>query len=255
MWKITNYIFRDLVRSWIIIGYVLLLFISSWGIFSLENEPDKAILNLLQIVLLVLPLVTLVFTTIYYYNSLEFILLLLAQPINRKTLFRGFAGGLMASLAICLIIGLGIPLLFHFPSMQSLMLLSCGLLLTFTFVSMALFVSTRLSDKAKGMGSVLLLWSFFAFLFDGLLLFFMYQFGAYPIESIVLGLSFINPIVVARTAVLMTTEGAALLGLSGAIFKDFFGSPVGLSVSLLAFLAYISIFFGLSWKNFEKKDM
>jgi len=255
MWKITNYIFRDLVRSWVIIGYVLLLFTSSWGIFSLENEPDKAILNLLQIILLVLPLLTLVFTTIYYYNSLEFIILLLAQPIDRKTLFKGFAAGLMGSLALCLIVGMGLPLVFHFPSLQSLMLLICGLMLTFTFVSMALFISTRISDKAKGMGTVLLLWAFFAFLFDGLLLFFMYQFGAYPIESIVLGLSFFNPIVVARTAVLMTTEGAALLGLSGAVFKDFFGSPVGLAVSFLAFVSYISIFFRLSWKTFEKKDM
>lgn len=255
MWKITNYIFRDLIRSWIVIGYFLLLAVSTWGVFSLENEPDKAILNLLQIVLLLLPLVTLVFTTIYYYNSREFILLLLAQPIDRKTLFQGFALGLMGSLGVCLLIGMGIPLVFHFPSLQSAMLLSCGLLLTFTFVSIALFISTKISDKAKGMGGVLLLWAFFAFLFDGALLFFMYQFGAYPIESIVLGLSFFNPIVVARTAVLMTTEGAALLGLSGAVFKDFFGSPLGLSVSFLAFLTYIFLFFGLSWKTFEKKDM
>jgi len=255
MLKISNYIFRDLVRNWIIIGYVSLLFIASWGIFSIENEPDKAILNLLQILLLILPLFTLVFTTIYYYNSREFILLLLAQPIHRSTIFRGLSLGLIGSLSLCLLFGMGIPLLIHSPFYQGGMLLLCGILLTTTFVAIALFISSRLSDKAKGMGSVLLLWAFFAFLFDGLLLLFMYQFGAYPIESIVLGISFLNPIVIARTSVLMTTEAAALLGLSGAVFKDFFGGSLGFIVSLIAFISYIGLFLGLSWKNFKNKDM
>jgi Cu-processing system permease protein len=255
MWKITNYILRDLSKSWIIIGYVLLLFVASWGVFSIENEPDKAILNLLQILLLLLPLFTLVFTTIYYYNSLEFILLLLAQPIDRKKIYRGFAMGLMGTLSLCLLLGMGIPIMIHFPSNQGMMLLLCGLLLTTTFVAIALFLSSRLSDKAKGMGAVLLLWSFFAFLFDGMLLLFMYQFGAYPIESAVLAISFLNPIVIARTSVLMTTEAAAMLGLSGAVFKDFFGSTLGFTVSLLAFIGYTTLFYSLSWKNFKKKDM
>ena len=59
-----------------------MLAILSWSAFSLEDNSTKGLLTLLNIILLTIPLVTILFTTIYIYNSAEFIELLLSQPIQ-----------------------------------------------------------------------------------------------------------------------------------------------------------------------------
>jgi len=254
MLKICSFILKDLIKNWAVIGYLILLSVGGWGVFILVGEPEKSLLILLQIVLLALPLITMVFATIYYYNSLEFITLLLAQPINRKSIIYSFLIGLGITFVGCFILGIGIPLWFFYPSETSLFLLASGSLLTLACISIAIYICAIAKEKTKGMGFILLLWAFFAFLFDGLLLYFMYQFGEYPIEKVVLGISFLNPIVITRITVIMGTEASALLGLSGAVFKEFFGSSTGIMISISSLLLWVLIPFQLTKRKFLRKD-
>jgi Cu-processing system permease protein len=65
--------------------------------------------------LIVLPLVSIVFGTIHYYNSYEFIELMLAQPMSRQKIILSEYAGVAFSLAGAFLIGVGIPvLLFSF---------------------------------------------------------------------------------------------------------------------------------------------
>nr|WP_290927944.1 hypothetical protein [Haliscomenobacter sp.] len=84
-----RYIAYDILRNRMIIAYTLFLLLMSATMFSIESNPGKGLLNLLNIVLIVVPLVSIIFSTIHYYNSYEFIELLLAQPIPRKRLAFG----------------------------------------------------------------------------------------------------------------------------------------------------------------------
>ena len=81
MMKLSKYVLYDILRSKIIIAYTLFLFVVSISMFQMEENSSKAMLSLLNIVLIVLPLVSLVFTTIHYYNSYEFIELMSSQPM------------------------------------------------------------------------------------------------------------------------------------------------------------------------------
>jgi len=253
--KVSQYIISDLFRNRLIQGYVLLLASVGWGIFMLESQPEKALLIIMQVTLFALPLIAIVFATVYFYNSQDFVVLLLAQPIARSTVIWGFYLGLCGAFVAGFFISIGLPLLLFYPTPESIMLLLAGGLLIFIFVAIALFISTLVSDKARGMGLALLLWAFFAFVYDGLLLFFMYYFGEYPIEPGVLTLSFFNPIDIARITIIMKTEASALLGLSGAIFRNFFGSTLGVLASLTALLVWVIIPFFLVKYSFAKKDM
>ena len=71
MLKLTKYVLYDILRSKVVIAYTIFLFIVSLSFFQLEENSAKAILSLLNIVLIVLPLVSIVFATIHYYNSYE----------------------------------------------------------------------------------------------------------------------------------------------------------------------------------------
>lgn len=255
MFRVAYHIIRDLIRSWFVIGFFLLLVTAGWGVFTIQSYPQKALLTLMELTILAIPLACMIFSTIYYYNSLEFILLLLTQPVERKTIMRAFLLSLGSVFLACYILGIGVPLLTMHFSPESLTLLLSGSLLTLVFTSLALLICTLTRDKAKGMGFTLLIWAFFAFIYDGLLLFLMYQFSAYPIEKGVLVLSFLNPVDIGRILVIMQTEASALLGYSGAIFRDFFGSQTGSIVSVLAMLVWCFLPFWGAKRVFVRKDL
>src|SRR5689334_14919817 len=101
----------DILRSKIIFAYAAFLLAISLSIFNLEDNPSKGLLSMLNIILIIVPLVSLVFTTIYMYNSAEFIELLLSQPIQRKKLLLSMSAGICLSLVVAFGVGAGLPVL------------------------------------------------------------------------------------------------------------------------------------------------
>lgn len=79
---ITKFVIADILKNRIILFYALILGVFSWSIFSLEDNTSKGIMSLLNIILLTVPLVSIIFSNIYMYNSAEFIELLVSQPVE-----------------------------------------------------------------------------------------------------------------------------------------------------------------------------
>lgn len=254
MLKISKFIISDLVRNKVLIAYLLFLSVVGWGIFYLEGQPEKAHMVLLQVTLIVVPIFSIVFTGIYFYNSREFILLLLSQPIHRKVILNSQLLGLVFSHLTAYVIGIGVPLLIFYNNPSSYLLIITGILLTMVFSSIAVFVGVYIHDKAKGLGAMLFLWAFFAFIFDGLLLLFMFQYGDYPIERPVMIITLFNPIDTARITVIMQTEASALMGLSGAVFQKVFGSSVGVIIALIDLVLWCFVPYLFARYKFVKKD-
>jgi len=252
--KISWSIALDLLKNQAIVIYAVVLAVLGWGMFLVESQPEKTILALLQVTLIILPLVTGVFATTYYYNSAEFLHLLLIQPVRRSKIIRGVFVGLVSGFILSYLFGVGLPLLLFYPTVASLYLIIGGVLLSIVFTGIALWVSTHQQDKARSMGIVLLLWVFFAFVYDGVQLLVMYQLAEYPIEQSILVATFFNPISIARILVVMQTEAAALLGLSGAIFQDFFGSFNGGLIAVLSLLIWGIVPYVFSRRKFLKRD-
>ncbi|HEX5652632.1 MAG TPA: ABC transporter permease, partial [Chitinophagaceae bacterium] len=98
MLKLSRYVLYDILRSKVVIAYTLFLFLVSFGFFQLEEDENKAILSLLNIVLIVVPLISMIFTTIHYYNSYEFIELMLSQPLSRTRILLSEYAGVSLSL-------------------------------------------------------------------------------------------------------------------------------------------------------------
>ncbi len=244
----------DLLKNKAILIYGLLLVVLGWGMFLIESQPEKTILALLQITLIVIPLMTGVFATIYYYNSSEFIQLLLIQPIRRSRIIWGIFVGLAIGFILSFLLGIGLPLLLFYPTMASFYLTLVGVLLSIIFTGLALWVSTHQQDKARSMGIVLLFWIFFTFIFDGILLWVVYQLAEYPIEQSILIATFFNPVAIARILVVMQTEAAALLGLSGAIFQEFFGSLQGSVWAIVVLLVWGVVPYFFIRRKFLKRD-
>lgn len=255
MWKITKFVVQDLFRNWIVLLYTAFLLLVSCGFFMLEGQADKALLGILNLVLLVVPMMTIIFSTIYYYNMYEFIVLLLAQPLKRRTILGSIYLGLAVTFGISLLIGLGVPLLIMHPYSISLIVLAVALMLTLVFIALAVLSGLWARDKAKGMGISLLFWVYFVLIFDGIILLLMYNFSDYPIEKFVLFVTFLNPVDLGRILVLMQTEAAALMGYSGAIFRQFFSNWIGIAGSLVVLMLWALVPIAVSFGMFNRKDL
>lgn len=122
MKKIIKYSLLDILRNRVILAYTALLAVVSISLFMMEDNPVKAVMSLLNISLLIVPLVSSIFCTIYLYNSAEFIELLVAQPIRRSRLLWGVYLGMITALLIALSLGIGLPLLLLQPTLSGLSL-------------------------------------------------------------------------------------------------------------------------------------
>lgn len=255
MKQILKFILVDILHNKIVLAYAILLALLSWSAFNLEDTGNKGLLTLLNIVLLVVPLVSVLFSTIYIYNSAEFIELLVSQPVKRQQIWISLYLGLASSLSLAFFLSAGVPLLLFANLANALILILTGCLISLVFVSIAFLAAILSRDKAKGIGIAIMLWLYFALIFDGLVLFIIFQFADYPIEKPMVILSATSPIDLARILNLLELEASAMMGYTGAIFKDYFGTSLGFCIAIGILAIWILAPFYISLRIFKKKDL
>lgn len=259
MLKILKYSFYDLVRSrW---SYVYFLFYLLLGIvlLFLNNDLSKAVITLMNVIIILVPLIGTIFGVMYYYNSREFTELLLAQPVKRSSIFLGQYFGVATSLSLSLIIGLGVPFVLYGIFENSaiwdfLLLLVTGTFLTFIFTALAFVIALSNENKIKGFGYAILLWLFMAVIYDGLFLMSLLYFEDYPLDKFSLFATMLNPIDLSRVLILLKLDISALLGYTGAVFQKFFGTSFGLILSMVMLVFWVLVPTFFIWRIAKRKD-
>ncbi|MFN3446583.1 MAG: ABC transporter permease, partial [Bacteroidia bacterium] len=159
--RIIKFVMLDIIKNKIVLSYAILLAVLAWSVFSLEDNSAKGLLTLLNIMLLTVPLVSIIFSTIYIYNSSEFIELLVSQPIKRSKIWISLYIGLCLALITAFFIGIGLPLLLYAPLHIGIVFNITGFLVTIIFIAIAFLSAVLTRDKAKGIGMSIMLWLFF----------------------------------------------------------------------------------------------
>jgi Cu-processing system permease protein len=258
IFKIIRFEFNNILRTkWIII-YTGFFFIVSYLLLSFGSDIGKASISLMNIVLIIIPLVSIIFGTMYIYNSREYIEMMLCQPINRKSLFVGLYLGNTLPLALAFSFGVIASFFLNAKSFDNvnalLTLIFSGIALTFIFTSIAFFISIKFSDKVKGFGIAILLWLVLAVVYDGIILFIIYFFRDYPVEKVVLFITLFNPIDLSRMLFILNFDYSALMGYTGALFQKFFGTSLGEILSFVLLILWIIIPTYFSSRAFLRKD-
>ena len=257
--KIIKYQIKDNIQSRWIIGFFIFFMTFTYWLINFTGDAPKVILSILNMILIVIPLISLVFGSIYIYNNLNYIKFMLTQPIKRLSLYFGLYFGLVIPLLFCLTFGIGIGVLTFYPLFEEylsivILLLITGLFQILIFTAIAFLIATSNDDKLKGLGISIFVWLFFTIIYDGLILFILQTFQDYPLERIALGLTMINPIDLGRIFIILKFDVSALMGYTGAVFEDFFGNNVGLIISLSVQIIWFLISFIFGLKIFKSKD-
>ncbi len=259
MLKILKYSFMDLMRSRWSYVYFFFYLVLGFVLFFLNSDVTKAVITLMNVIIVLTPLIGTIFGVMYFYSSREFTELLLAQPLKRKTIFAGQYLGVSLSLSMSLVVGVGIPFVIYgiFGSAaiwDFSTLLLVGAFLTFIFVALSFNLALAFKDRIKGFGFSILMWLFMAVIYDGLFLLSMMIFDDYPLDKLALGATLFNPIDLSRILILLKLDISALLGYTGAVFKNFFGTGLGLLLSLIMLSVWVLIPGALMLRQAEKKD-
>lgn len=259
MIKIFKYSFKDLLRSrWSVI-YFLFFLASTFALLYLSDNLNKAIVSLMNVAIAIIPLISTVFGVMHFYNSKEFVELLLSQPIKRRAVFFGQYFGLTVSLSLGFVLGTIIPFIVYGLTDSAevwnfSILLLAGSFLTFIFVALSFFISLLNEDKIKGFGFAILAWLYFGVIYDGFMLLFFIGFSDYPMDRPAMVMTILNPIDLARVFVLLKLDISALMGYTGAVFNTFFGTAKGMLFSFATMCFWIALpLFGLS-RLAQKKD-
>ena len=248
---------RDVARSRWVIAYALFFAVVTDALIRFAGGGERALLSLVDIVLFVVPLVTLVFGTTYLYNAREFVELILAQPVRRGAVFGGLYLGLAIPLALGFAAGVGLPFLLHGAAAapaQLGALVGIGVLLTLVFSAIALLIAIRADDRLRGVALAIGVWLLMAVVYDGLVLLAVSLFADYPLERPVLAAMLANPVDLARVALLLRFDTAALLGYTGAVLRQVLGGPAGMLLALGALVLWAGAPLALAARAFARRD-
>lgn len=257
--KIVRYVIMDVLRNRWVIAYAIFFLAVTDVLLRLGGTGPRALLSLLNVVILIIPLVTIVFGTIYWHGQREFNELLLSQPVARPTLFHGLFAGLILPLWAAFIVGVTIPVLVQRAAdtetlqLLALMLLA-GCALTAVFGALAVLIAGLVTDRLKGLGVALGVWLLMTVAYDGLILWVAMTFQDYPLEMPMLALSFANPVDLARVLLVLRFDVSALMGYTGAVMQRVLGSPLGMAAAIGGLAAW-SIVPGLfALRAFRRRD-
>jgi len=259
MIKVLKFSFFDLSRSrWNYI-YFLFYLVTGFTLLYISSDVSKAIISLLNVILFISPLIGILFGSMYYYNSREFVELLLSQPIKRSSVFMGQFIGLSVAQSASFALGVGIPFivfgLFESSEIWNFgVLLVSGVFLTFIFSGFSFWIALSNENRIKGFGLSILLWLLLAIIYDGIFLLMLILFESYPLEKLALVITLLNPIDLSRIMVMLKVDISALMGYTGALYNKFFGSGLGITLAGLSLIAWVFIpVFGILYK-IQKKD-
>lgn len=251
--------FFDLFRSrWLPI-YTLFFFAVTGGLLYFGTDVSQVLLSTLNLLLMVVPLVSLVLGLGYYYYTRDYIEIILSQPVSRPAVFLGHYLGFALPLVGSFILGSGLPFVVYgvgrelaWPTV--LTLLFTGTLVSLIFAALAFLIGLSNEERVRGLSAALAVWLAFSLLYDALLLVFITLMQAYPIETALIGLSLANPLDLSRILVLLQLDAAALMGYTGAVFQRFFGTPWGVVISTGSLLLWLLLSISSTLATFRRKD-
>jgi Cu-processing system permease protein len=259
IFKVMRYVLLDVMRNRWVLGYCLFFIVITDVLVRLSGSGPRALLSLLSVVVLLIPLVTIVFGTIYWHGAREFNELLLSQPVERSTLFHGLFAGLVLPLSLAFMLGISIPLALHqtidretLPLLA--MMLVAGVALTAVFGALAVLIGGLVDDRLKGLGLALGVWLLMSVAYDGLVLWVAMAYQDYPIEGAMLALTFANPVDLARVLLVLRVDEAALMGYTGAVVQRMLGGSLGVLAAAAGLAIWTLVPGLLALRAFGRRD-
>ena len=200
--------------------------------------------SLLNLVLYVVPLVSLTMGTLSFTSEKNSSELLFSQPVARAEILLGKLAGLFLSISVSTLLGFGFAGLVIAANTGSQgvekypLFVALALLLSLIFLGFSAFVSVSCHRKAKAFGITLFLWFFYVLLFDLLVIGGTFLMKEHTANIFLFVSLFANPVDLVRVASLLVLDGKEVFGVAGAMLLKFLGGKTSCYLLLLSGLTF-----------------
>lgn len=254
--RLFKYEFLNIIRSRWVLVYTILLAALSGLFLHLSGEASKALATVSMVMVILVPLTTILFSSFYWYNSDRFTELLLSQALSRRTVFSARVLALTSTLGLSFVFGSGLPFMvtgeFSLALFSTLLL---GMFLSFVFCSLGVLLAIVINDRMRGMGAAFGLWFYFSILHDSLILVILLLMKDSPMDLPASVLGTLNPIGLVRVVLLVQQDASMLLGHTGALVRQTLISYTGALWAFVVGVLWIVIPFLFGLRRFFKKDI
>lgn len=248
-------LFNVLRAKWLVL-YAIFFGLFTSALLQFGADSDKVAATLSNIILFIVPMVSILYASIYWYNSEAFVSLLLTQPLKRSSVYLSTWLAISSGLAGSFTVATVIPLLGHSSlDLKSGLLVFFGCLLSFIFVGLGMLIATLVADRMMGIGVTFLVWLYLAVLHDALVFLTVSTLRDYPIEIPSMLLMAINPIDLARVTLLLSLDLPAMMGYTGKILQSSLSGMSGLILTGTALFIWMTFATGMGLRLFLRKDL
>lgn len=246
--------FNALRSKWLYV-YTALLGLFVFGFTYLTDDFRKSELALISVLTFLVPLVSILFTTAYWYSSENFTELLLSQPVSRRSLYWARIMALVSSLSLSLLCGLVLVfLVVGIWDWGIAWLFAASVVAGTVFCFLGALIATYIIDRMWGIGLGLALWFYFVAIHDALLLLVLYWFRDYPLDAVSAALCGLNPLALLRVTLLMHFDAPLLLGHSGALIRKMVESGSGFSFAAIVMAVWLVVPAVVAGRKFSRRD-
>jgi Cu-processing system permease protein len=246
---------------------VMITGVSYYGLTFLGYEAEfqdlyRTTVTMLHLVFIIIPVVALVAAGQSICSDPGYFEFLASQPVGRSDILLGKVAGLFLALTIMTVLGFGLGGLIIALKSNSegiwkfFIFIGTSITLGLVFISLSALLSVLSNRKPMAIVTALIVWLFFLFIYDFIVLAASYYMEEAYLRTILYFSLLGNPIDMARVIVLLTVGGEAALGAAGAGLLRTFGGEVTAAISavgLLAIWALIPLF--AAALVFKKQDI
>jgi len=260
------------LRSKWMIGFgilfaVLVVGVSYYGLTFLGYEAEfqdfyRTTVTMLNLVLIIIPVVALVACGQSLSGDPGYFEFLASQPIGRTDILLGKVAGLFVALTVITVFGFGLGGLMIALKTNSegiwkyFIFVGTSITLGQVFVSLSAMLSILANRRAMAIVTALILWFFFLFIYDFIVLSASYYVEEAYLRKMLYFSLLGNPIDLARVVVLMAVGGEAALGAAGAGLLRMFGGAVTSAISAAAlFAVWVAVPLGIAALVFRRQDI
>jgi Cu-processing system permease protein len=253
--RLFKYEMINLLRSRWIFLFAALSLTLSFTLVQITGDFEKSVVTLGAVTVVLVPLLSVLFASVSWYYSERFTQLLLTQPVPRSRVFLARITALLVALSLSFPVALGLPFLMRgYFSSGLLLVLAENFFLSAVFMLLGVINSLWVQDKIKGIGISLGIWIYFALVHDALGLLLLVLFKEFPMDLPSALVATLNPIGLARVAILIHEDAALLLGHTGALVREFLLGRGGMATAVILSLLWIVVPIGVSFRKFMRRD-
>lgn len=253
-------------KQWLqIVGSLFFLISIAVSYFGLAGTQFTSLrrttISLLNLMLFILPLVSMLMGGLSLTGNKEALEFFLAQPVRRKDFLLGKYFGLAATLFVWIMFGFGGSglVLSYYTGTKGLADFITLVVLTFflalVFLSLSFLVSAAILDKSVTILVIVILWLWFSLFYDLVIIGLMRLIQELPVKYPMLLVLLLNPVDIARSSFLIKTKMAGLLGPTGALLNKMAGTTLGLLSLAFGLLLWIVLPLVIAVIIFEKRDI